>query len=312
MKRSRYRQWLYLYMDKNKLVAMYCYICEYYDSELYWHCQRFSRNNLEPEFTDVELLTIYLFVMTEEEKFKVKAIWRYASNHLRSWFPQLPSYQAFNARLNLLAEVFPLLAERFLQENNWTGINTEVLLVDAWPIMLCSGKRKAKVATQLSDKGYCATKNMHYYGVKLHVVAQHRKGSLPFPTLIGITPASCHDLTAIRGVLHKFIDKSIIGDKAYADMLLNGRLQTQQNSYIYTPVKLVKGQSQWERQFSKAANELFSTAVSRIRQPIESLFNWLNEKTQMQNAAKVRSTQGLLVHIFGRLSAACYLLAFNS
>lgn len=299
-------------MNKNKLVAMYCYICQYYDNELYWHCQRFSRNNLEPDFTDAELLTVYLFVMTEEEKFKIKAIWRYASRHLRSWFPQLPSYQAFNARLNRLAEVFPVLAERFLQQSELKGINEKVLLVDAWPIMLCSGKRNAKVARHLSDKGYCAAKNMHYYGVKLHVVAQQRVGSLPFPELIGITPASCHDLTALRGVLHKFKDKSIIGDKAYADTALNERLQAQQDSYIYTPVKLVKGQSQWERQFSKTADELFSTAVSRIRQPIESFFNWVNEKTQMQYAAKVRSTRGLLVHVFGRLSAACYLLAFNS
>lgn len=298
-------------MDKDKLVAMYCYICQYYDSELCWHCQRFSRNNIKPEFTDAELLTVYLFVMIEEEKFKIKAIWRYASKHLRSWFPQLPSYQAFNARLNRLAEIFPLLAEQFLQESELKDIDEKVLLVDAWPIMLCSGKRKAKVAPHLSDKGYCATKNLHYYGVKLHVVAQQRLGSLPFPTMIGITPASCHDLTALRGVLHKFKDSSIVADKAYTDAALNERLQVQQNSYMYTPIKLVKGHSKWERQFSKTADELFSTAVSRIRQPIESFFNWINEKTQMQAAAKVRSTQGLLVHVFGRLAAACYLLTFN-
>ena len=29
------------------------------------------------------------------------------------------------------------------------------------------------------------------------------------------------------------------------------------------------------------ANDLFSTAVSRVRQPIESLFNWLIEKTDI-------------------------------
>ena len=49
--------------------------------------------------------------------------------------------------------------------------------------------------------------------------------------------------------------------------------------------------------------------VSFVRQPIESFFNWLNEKTQIQKASKVRSSKGLLVHIFGRI-AAC-LLFFN-
>jgi len=55
-----------------------------------------------------------------------------------------------------------------------------------------------------------------------------------------------------------------------------------------------------------------STSVSRVRQPIESLFNWIQEKTHIQVASKVRSSKGLIVHIFGRLAAALFLLAFNS
>ncbi len=45
------------------------------------------------------------------------------------------------------------------------------------------------------------------------------------------------------------------------------------------------------------------------RQPIESLFNWINEKTGIQRASKVRSYQGLLVYAFGRLAAAMLLLS---
>ena len=45
-------------------------------------------------------------------------------------------------------------------------------------------------------------------------------------------------------------------------------------------------------------------AVSSIRQPIESFFNWLNEKTQIQYAGKVRSSKGLFVHIFGKIATA--------
>ena len=60
--------------------------------------------------------------------------------------------------------------------------------------------------------------------------------------------------------------------------------------------------------------EILSTAVSRIRQPIESLFNWIEEKTGIQTASKVRSTQGLPVHVFGKLAAAMPMLTpdFNS
>ena len=66
-----------------------------------------------------------------------------------------------------------------------------------------------------------------------------------------------------------------------------------QNSYIYTPVKLVKGESKETRQSKKAADDLFSSAVSSVRQPIESLFNWINVHTGLQNASKVRVTKGL-------------------
>ena len=61
-----------------------------------------------------------------------------------------------------------------------------------------------------------------------------------------------------------------------------------------------------------AADKLFSEAVSRIRQPIESLFNWTGEKTGIQRASKVRWYQGLLAHAFGRLATVMLLLALNS
>ncbi|WP_277487746.1 transposase [Catalinimonas alkaloidigena] len=130
------------------------------------------------------------------------------------------------------------------------------------------------VARALSDKGFCSTKNSHYYGVKLHVVAKHAPYTLPVPEFVGLTPASTHDLTAVRPILPKLAGKALFGDKIYADQPLNKNLEKQQNTFIYTPVKLVKGQSEQERQHNKAADDLFSKAVSTVRQPIESLFNW--------------------------------------
>jgi hypothetical protein len=73
---------------------------------------------------------------------------------------------------------------------------------------------------------------------------------------------------------------------------------------MLTPLKAVKGQSEAIKQQNKAADDLFSKAVSTIRQPIESLFNWLIAKTDIQRANKVRSTKGLLNHIFGKIAVA--------
>ena len=79
---------------------------------------------------------------------------------------------------------------------------------------------------------------------------------------------------------------------------------------MLTPVKAVKGMPDVIKQRSKAADDLFSTAVSKVRQPVEAIFNWLIEKTDIQRASKVRSTKGLMVHAFGRLTAAFINLAF--
>jgi hypothetical protein len=47
---------------------------------------------------------------------------------------------------------------------------------------------------------------------------------------------------------------------------------------LFTPVKAVKNTPDCLKQRDFAANTLFSNAVSKVRQPIESFFNWLIEK----------------------------------
>jgi hypothetical protein len=49
--------------SKTKLVKIYCYVCEQYEKDLQYLCQRFSNNN-NPEFTGQEAITIYLFGFT--------------------------------------------------------------------------------------------------------------------------------------------------------------------------------------------------------------------------------------------------------
>ena len=72
-----------------------------------------------------------------------------------------------------------------------------------------------------------------------------------------------------------------------------GNKQQEQGTTMLTPVKAIKGEEPVITQREKAGRELFSTAVSKVRQPIEAFFNWLNEKTNIQRAMKVRSTSGL-------------------
>ena len=296
---------------KVKLIAIYMYISELYESELKYTCQRFS-NNASPEFTDAELMTVYLFVLSEQEYFKLKQIHRFAEEYLHSWFPKLPSYQGFVNRLNRLSETFKTLSILLFTSFTPNDCDRDISLTDSLPIVICKGKnRKAKVAREIVDKGYCSTKNMYYYGLKLHLFAFRRPGRIPFPEFIGLTAASENDLTAFKELYgDQIYNRLIFGDKIFSDEPYFQMKADQQNIKMLTPVKLQKDEADCIRQREKAFRDLFGAAVSTVRQPVESFFNWLNEKTQIQNAQKVRSTNGLAVHVFGKIAAAYIFLIF--
>src|SRR5215510_3417196 len=296
---------------KVKLIAIYMYISELYEKELKHTCQRFS-NNSTPEFTDAELMTVYLFVIMEEKRFQVKQIHRFAGDYLLSWFPKLPSYQAFSNRLNHLSDAFRVLAMRLFILFFPEDCDTEISLTDSMPIVTCKSRnRTAKVAREIVDKGYCSTKNMYFFGMRLHFLGYRRPGTVPFPEYIGITAASENDLTAFKEIFgDKIYNRVIFGDKIYSDKPYFDMKETERNIVMLTPVKLKKGEADSIRQREKAYRDLFGAAVSKIRQPVESFFNWINEKTKIQEAQKVRSTKGLLTHIFGKIAAAFMYLIF--
>jgi len=292
-----------------KLVKIYLYICERFEEDLKYSCERFSNNNVQ-ELTDQEIMTIYLFVISEEQKFKIKQIHRFANEYLRLWFPNVNSYSAFSNRLNRLSETFRLMISSLLAQHQPDDCILSQSVLDSMPVVICSGKRKGKVATEIADKTYCSTKNMWYYGLKLHVLGFRRKEKLPYPEQIIVTPASVCDLNVFKESWSSLENRSFFGDKIYYDKDYFYNLEKEKNSTMLIPVKGIKGSTNWDKQNDKAANDLYSKAVSSVRQPIEAFFNWLIEKTDFQRASKVRSTKGLMVHVFGKITAALISLIF--
>lgn len=279
---------------QDKIISLYLFVCSEYKNGLWAYCQRFS-NHVDLSFSDEEVITIYMFGIMEGLRDK-KKIYNHAKNYWHCLFPSLPSYPAFVQRVNKLGEVFigmlinlqqQLPLELFSVEHN--------RLIDSMPIIMARGNRrfKAKVAPELADKnGYCATKKLHYYGVKLHLVGSSQPGTLP--DIIGVTSAGTSDVKAYETIVNEILDYDKFADKAYVGL---------DCTKTYTPIKKHKGQ-----EFLDAADQMYSTAISRIRQPIESIFNWIEEKVGIQIASKVRSYNGLIVHIFGKLAVALNIL----
>jgi hypothetical protein len=289
-----------------KLIELYCLICRLYDSNSILKHQRLS--NFKPLFTDQELLTCYFLAMLNHQH-NQQEIYTYISCHWSEWFPNLPSYQAFNYRLNQLSAAFALIFDSLLQAKlrhlDW--LLAEDSVIDSFPVMLKKGKpaKSCRTASQMADFGYCSSKDIYYWGVKLHHLAIRRPKTLPLPFQIFLTPASKHDLIAFKEHHREVPTQNLFADKAYQDQQLKADLQAK-GVNLLTPYKRKKNEP---IEFNEP---LWSKFVSSFRQPIESFFNWLNQKTDYQNASRVRSTNGLLVHCWGKLAFAGLLLCFYS
>ncbi len=285
----------------DRIISLYLEVCENYDAGLCNYCERFT-NHANLSFSDEEVATIYMFGIMEGMRTK-KQIHTHAANYWKQLFPKLPKYEAFVHRVNRLGDMFIAMIGKYqgmISDTFWA--DDKFRLADSMPIIMAQqGRRfKAKVAPDMADKnGYCAAKKLHYYGVKLHIVGVAQNGSIPIPDKIGITAAGVHDIKAYEQILPEILEHEKFADKAY-------RGSTTYDTKTYVPVTKAK-----EQEYLDATDNLYSTAISKIRQPIESLNAWIEEKVHIQIASKVRSSDGLVAHIFGKLAVAMKLLVMK-
>jgi hypothetical protein len=289
---------------ENLLIEIYLFVCRVYDTSPATCYQRLS-NNREPEFTDQELLAIWFFAHLEG-CFEKKRMYRLIRKYWHDWFPRLPSYQTFVLRLNRLEPTFQTfgavlsgaLAARHTPEFDH--------LVDSLPVMLARHGHSygARVGREVADAGFCAAKKTRFHGVRLHCIAQRRAGSLPLPSQVWLCAASHHDSKAFIGQQPELPSTELFGDLAYPTPGIILHLKEQQTRLI-APRKKPKGKELTD------AESYYNRLMRRIRQPIESLFNWIQEKTGIQRASKVRSTDALMIHCWGKLAVAFFLLVFN-
>ncbi len=288
---------------ENQLIQIYLFVCQIYDTDSETCFQRLSNNN-EPLFTDQELITIWFFAHLSGLAQK-KQMHAFIKNYWADWFPRYPSYQTFVYRLNLLEPTFQTFGKVLcaaLHRKPQDGIDC---IVDSMPVMLAQQGHSysGKVAREVANAGFCAAKKTRFHGVRLHVIAQRQVGRLPKPVHIWLREASAHDSKAFENQNLELPNTTLLGDLAYPTRQIISLLK-EQNTNLIAPVKKPKGRELSETQ------KYYNRLAAKFRQPIESLFNWIIEKTNIQRASKVRSTNALMIHCWGKLAFAFFLLVF--
>ena len=167
-----------------KLITLFVYICNHYDEFLWVYGERQS-NNDDPEFSDIEVIVIYLWGVMRGHQ-KVKKIYTYSKDHLSEWFPDLPSYKNYVSRLNRLNGVFvPLLAQ--IQSDFMHLEAVEIVkLIDSMPIMMAKTQRSgsAKVARELANKATIRRKKHTIMGSNSIFWAFVNQELCLFPTIL--------------------------------------------------------------------------------------------------------------------------------
>ena len=236
-----------------------------------------------------------------------KQMHEFIKNYWLDWFPLLPSYQTFVYRLNQLEAGFKTCGKLlFALLDAQTAVPETDQIIDSLPVMLASHGHSysARVARERANIGYCATKKMRFYGVRLHLSAARKAGRLPLPTCVWLVEASVHDSKAVKHHKPVIAANTLFGDLAYLDKELSVFF-AEHDTQLITPLKKPKGKN------LTAAQKYHNRLTDKFRQPIESLFNWIFEKTNIQKASKVRSTDTLLIHCWEKLAVAFLLLVFN-
>ena len=127
-----------------KLIKLYCAICHRCQDSRIAEKMQHGSNNKSAQFTDVELMTAYLWG-AQQGLLTRKSVYTFIKTYHLGDFPKLPSHQAFCRRLNRLAEAFAALAEVLFEQKLAGSEPTHGYVLDSCPVMVSVGFRSKRM-----------------------------------------------------------------------------------------------------------------------------------------------------------------------
>jgi hypothetical protein len=121
-------------------------------------------------------------------------------------------------RINHLSEVFRHLSNFLLTGFCPDDCDMNARLIEYLPIITCSDQLKPAVSKEISNKGYCTTKRMYYYCLRLHDLAYYKPDHIPFPGNIMITPSSENDLNVHIDYRSNILNRTFYSDNSCKDI----------------------------------------------------------------------------------------------
>ena len=217
-------------MDREDfIILVYCLICEHYQTIVSQHPLR--RRGFAPMLSDEEVMTIeicgeYFGFSTDE------AIYDYFRADWQDCFPKLKERTSFVRQAANLWQVKAMIQERLTLVSGQAADPMQT--IDTLPLPVCTYTRsqRERCFKATADYGYCAAKDMHYYGFKLGLPISRAGMVIHYPLL----PARPHDSQLLDDLIAGF-EGVVPADKAFIDAFRQQELARKRRVEMVTPVR---------------------------------------------------------------------------
>jgi len=243
----------------------------------------------KPIFSDSEVMTLMMthdFLPFPSETQYLEYI---RANYL-DMFPKLLSQSQFNRRsrsLHLLVEEF----RRFWLAKKGILAQSSFLL-DTKPIPVV-GYRRSKSRSEFAgnaDYGFCASRNMKYYGYKLVLVSTLNG----VPVVYELVPANTDERLAAEAIIDHFNSCDIFADKGFIGLEWQTQIFEQTNNRIWTPKR--KNQ---HHQNHKSLDRW----LSGVRERIEGVFHELQNTGRNIERFLSKTVVGLCTRVIAKIAS---------
>jgi Transposase DDE domain len=256
-------------MDRHDfIISVYLLVCQHYqaitaDAPL-------RRGGFPPALTDEEVITIELcgeyFKLARDED-----IFAHFQAHYQAWFPHLRDRTLFVRQAANLWQVKALLQQRLTIVSGQAADPVQV--IDTLPLPVCTYTRapRDRCFKPDADYGYCAAKDLHYYGFKLGLRVARSGMIIHYPLL----PARPHDIQLTDELVAHFAGV-VPADKGFIDAVRQALLAERHGVTLVTPPRkrrqaafapaVLKVCARWRKRVETVGSHLTERfGVARIR-----------------------------------------------
>jgi hypothetical protein len=247
-------------MDRDDfIIAVFLVVCEHYQAIKRQY--RIRRGGFAPQLMDEEVITIEIcgvYFKLESDK----DLYAYFHAHYLHFFPKLTDRSVFVRQAANLWQVKAAIQKRLLIVSG--QMNDPLQVIDTLPLPVCVLTRAVRdhcFPTE-ADFGYCAAKDLHYYGFKLGLRIS-RLGMITHYPLLAARP---HDIHSLDTLLENF-EGMAPADKGFIDQYRQSLLFERHGISVITPVRKNMPESNLPKpllRFSKRVRKFVETVGSHL------------------------------------------------